>query len=86
MTLPGIRSVLVFVVSTTIIASMNMFGQSFLMTAGGPGNETRTAIMQISETGLRQFDSGMAFGDVDDLHVLPDHHQRLRLLVDQPRQ
>ena len=59
-TLPGIRSVLVFVVSTTIIASMNMFGQSFLMTQGGPGNETRTAIMQISDTGLRQFDSGMA--------------------------
>lgn len=58
-TMPGIRSVLVFVVSTTIISSMNMFGQSFLMTQGGPGNETRTAIMQISETGLRQFDSGM---------------------------
>ena len=58
-TLPGIRSVLVFIVSTTIISSMNMFGQSFLMTAGGPGNETRTAIMQISDTGLRQFDSGM---------------------------
>lgn len=58
-TLPGIRSVLVFVVSTTIIASMNMFGQSYLMTNGGPGNETRTAIMQISDTGLRQFDSGM---------------------------
>ena len=50
---------LVFVVSTTIIASMNMFGQSYLMTNGGPGNETRTAIMQISDTGLRQFDSGM---------------------------
>jgi multiple sugar transport system permease protein len=58
-TLPGIRSVLVFIVSTTIIASMNMFGQSYLMTQGGPGNETRTAIMQISDTGLRQFDSGM---------------------------
>jgi multiple sugar transport system permease protein len=59
-TLPGIRSVLVFIVSTTIISSMNMFGQSYLMTAGGPGTETRTAIMQISDTGLRQFDSGMA--------------------------
>jgi multiple sugar transport system permease protein len=58
-TLPGIRSVLVFVVSTTIIACMNMFGQSYLMTQGGPGNGTRTAIMQISDTGLRQFDSGM---------------------------
>jgi multiple sugar transport system permease protein len=59
-TLPGIRSVLLFIVSTTIIASVNMFGQAYLMTQGGPGTETKTAIMQISETGLRQFDSGIA--------------------------
>jgi multiple sugar transport system permease protein len=59
-TLPGIRPVLLFITSTTIIASVNMFGQSFLMTQGGPGNETRTAIMEISDVGLRQFDSGIA--------------------------
>ena len=43
-TLPGLRPVLVFVI-TTILASANMFGQSYLITQGAPGTETRTAIM-----------------------------------------
>ena len=59
-TLPGLRPVLVFVTMVTIIASANMFGQSFLMTRGAPGTETRTAIYQIAETGLRQYQMGSA--------------------------
>ena len=59
-TLPGLRPVLLFVTSVTIIASVNMFGQSYLMTQGGPGQETRTAIYQIAETGLTSFNSGVA--------------------------
>jgi len=59
-TLPGLRPVLLFVTSVTIIASVNMFGQSFLMTAGGPGTATRTAIYQIADTGLTNFNSGAA--------------------------
>jgi multiple sugar transport system permease protein len=59
-TLPGLRPVLLFVTSVTIIASVNMFGQSYLMTVGGPGQETRTAIYQIAETGLTSFNSGAA--------------------------
>jgi multiple sugar transport system permease protein len=59
-TLPGLRPVLLFVTSVTIIASVNMFGQSYLMTIGGPGQETRTAIYQIAETGLTSFNSGVA--------------------------
>jgi multiple sugar transport system permease protein len=59
-TLPGLRPVLLFVTSVTIIASVNMFGQSYLMTIGGPGQETRTAIYQIAETGLTSFNSGAA--------------------------
>ncbi len=59
-TLPGLRPVLTFVVITTIIASANMFGQSYLMTQGAPGNETRTAIYYIAETGLKNFDMGRA--------------------------
>lgn len=57
-TLPGLRPVLLFVTSVTIIASVNMFGQSFLMTQGGPGTETRTAIYQIADTGLTNFNAG----------------------------
>ncbi|HYN28880.1 MAG TPA: sugar ABC transporter permease [Dermatophilaceae bacterium] len=59
-TLPGLRPVLLFITSVTIIASVNMFGQSFLMTQGGPGTETRTAIYQVSDTGLTNFNSGAA--------------------------
>lgn len=51
-TLPGIRRVLFFVVTITILASANMFGQSFLVTQGSPSNRTRTAIMYIAEEGL----------------------------------
>lgn len=59
-TIPGLRPVLAFVTMITIIASANMFGQSYLITQGGPGRETRTAIYQIAETGLRNFQMGSA--------------------------
>ena len=59
-TFPGLRPVLSFITMITIIASANMFGQSYLMTQGGPGRETRTAIYQIAETGLRNFQMGSA--------------------------
>ena len=49
-----------FVVTTTILASANMFGQSYLVTKGGPGDSTRTAIMVMTEQGLRQFKMGAA--------------------------
>ena len=59
-TLPGLRPVLGFITMITILASANMFGQSYLITQGGPGRETRTAIYQIAETGLRQYQMGSA--------------------------
>jgi multiple sugar transport system permease protein len=59
-TLPALRPVLVFVLMITIIASANMFGQSYLMTNGGPAQATRTAIFYIADTGLRQFQMGAA--------------------------
>jgi multiple sugar transport system permease protein len=37
-----------------------MFGQSYLITKGAPGTETRTAIYQIAETGLRNYQMGSA--------------------------
>ncbi|MFG1610729.1 carbohydrate ABC transporter permease [Actinoplanes sp. NPDC049265] len=59
-TLPGLRPVLTFVVINTILASANMFGQSYLITQGAPGQETRTAIMYIAEEGLRSYRMGSA--------------------------
>jgi len=59
-TIPGLRPVLLFVISVTIIASANMFGQSYLMTQGGPGTQSRTAIYYIADTGLKNFTMGTA--------------------------
>ncbi|MFS0866614.1 carbohydrate ABC transporter permease [Microbacterium sp. 179-B 1A2 NHS] len=53
-TLPGLRPVMLFITTTTVLASANMFGQSYLLTNGGPGNATRTAIMYIADQGLSQ--------------------------------
>ena len=49
-----------FVTMVTIIASANMFGQSFLRTRGAPGVETRTVIGYIADTGLRNYQMGDA--------------------------
>jgi multiple sugar transport system permease protein len=59
-TVPGLRNVLVFIITTTILASANMFGQSYLVTLGGPGDSTRTAIMVMTQEGLRSFKMGTA--------------------------
>jgi len=59
-TLPGLRPVLLFVVTVTVLASANMFGQAYLVTQGAPGQDTRTAIMYIATTGLQNFKMGSA--------------------------
>ena len=59
-TLPGLRPVLLFIVTITILASANMFGQAYLLTEGSPGEETQTAVMYIAEEGLRNFRMGSA--------------------------
>ncbi len=59
-TLPGLKPVTMFVTMITIIASANMFGQSYIMTNGAPGQETRTAIFYIAEQGLQTFEMGTA--------------------------
>lgn len=59
-TVPGLRPILLFVVTVTILASANVFGQPYIITQGAPGEETTVAIMYIAETGLRQFNMGAA--------------------------
>lgn len=59
-TVPGLRNILIFIVTTTVLASANMFGQSYLVTNGGPGDSTRTAIMVMTQEGLRSFKMGSA--------------------------
>src|ERR671920_522833 len=59
-TLPGLRPGLLFIITVTILASANMFGQSYIITQGAPGEETTTAIWYIAEQGLRFFKMGPA--------------------------
>jgi multiple sugar transport system permease protein len=59
-TVPGLRPVLIFVITVTILASANMFGQALLITNGGPGDSTRTAIIEITQRGLTQYRMGEA--------------------------
>ncbi|MGO1384550.1 MAG: carbohydrate ABC transporter permease [Arachnia sp.] len=59
-TLPGLRPVLIFIMVTTVLASANMFGQSYIITNGGPTESTTTAIMTITDLGLRRYQMGAA--------------------------
>lgn len=59
-TVPSMRRVLQLVVTITIIASANMYGQSALVTQEQPGTATRTAIGFIAQTGIQGFDIGSA--------------------------
>ncbi len=56
-TLPLLKPVLLFIVTITIIASFNLFGQPLLMTRGGPpdprgGGGTTTVMMEIYNQGF----------------------------------
>jgi multiple sugar transport system permease protein len=59
-TLPGLRPVTLFITITTLIASANLFGQSFLITQGAPGNETRSVVWYIVDRGIVNNDAGRA--------------------------
>ncbi|MEL4503342.1 sugar ABC transporter permease [Luteococcus sp. H138] len=59
-TLPGLRPVVVFVLVTTVLASANMFGQSYMITKGGPTESTRTALMVMTDLGFKESRAGQA--------------------------
>jgi multiple sugar transport system permease protein len=59
-TLPGLRPVLLFIITTTILASANLFGQSYLITQGAPGTQTRSVVWYIVDQGIGNNDAGRA--------------------------
>jgi multiple sugar transport system permease protein len=64
-TLPMLQPVLLFVVTITIIASFNLFGQPFIMTGGGPpqasGSQATMPVMyRIYDRGFVRFLQGSA--------------------------
>lgn len=59
-TMPQIRNVFFFILIMTIIASFNLYGQTKLITAGGPEQSTASLIMAIQDTVLQANQLGMA--------------------------
>jgi multiple sugar transport system permease protein len=59
-TLPQMRSAIVFVTTVQLIASFQVFGQVFIMTNGGPGNSTQTLVMYLYRIAFRQQEFGYA--------------------------
>ena len=59
-TVPMLRPVLLLVITITLIASANLFGQPFIMTAGGPLQETEPIIYRIYIEGIQRNQMGSA--------------------------
>lgn len=58
--LPSLKGVLGMVSLLQIIASFKLFGQTYLMLGGGPGNGTRTLVQYIYEAGFQKRQMGLA--------------------------
>lgn len=59
-TLPGLKSVIQYVVMITVIQAMKLFTQPYVMTKGGPQNSTRTLVYYIYEQGFQKRNFGYA--------------------------
>ena len=59
-TLPSMRNTLVYVAIMTVLSTFNVFGQPYMLTAGGPNRGTTVAIMEINNTAFGAYDFGMA--------------------------
>lgn len=57
-TLPMLRPVLLFVLVINAIGAFQVFGQTFLVTAGGPENSTRVLVHYIYEVAFRTYRLG----------------------------
>lgn len=59
-TIPLIMPTMLFIVVTQFISHMQVFAQPYIITAGGPGNSSRTAVMYLYETAWKFFRFGYA--------------------------
>lgn len=59
-TFPLLRPVLLFVMVMNVIGSLQVFGQTFLITSGGPELSTRSLVQYIYETAFRNYRMGYA--------------------------
>lgn len=59
-TIPLLRDTSILVLILQVIASFKVFGQSYVMTGGGPYGSTRVLVQYIYETGFTYFKMGYA--------------------------
>jgi ABC-type sugar transport system permease subunit len=59
-TIPGLRSVLVFIFLTITIAAFQLFDQVLVMTNGGPDDATTTTVFHMFRNGFREQDIAYA--------------------------
>ena len=59
-TIPMVKDSIALVVMLQMIASFKLFGQTYLMSGGGPGTSTRTIVHYIYETGFTNRHMGSA--------------------------
>lgn len=58
--IPLLKRTHVLVLVLQIVASLQIFGQIYIMTGGGPGGKTRVFVQYVYETGFRYFNMGYA--------------------------
>ena len=69
-TLPSLRRTLVLVVMLQTAAQLQIFGQSQLMTGGGPSGASRTAVLFLFESAFGRWELGYAAAAAEVLFVI----------------
>jgi multiple sugar transport system permease protein len=69
-TVPALRRTIVLVIMLQTAAQLQMFGQSQLLTAGGPSGASRTAVLFLFETAFAQWQLGYASAAAEVLFLI----------------
>ncbi len=69
-TLPSLRRTLVLVVMLQTAAQLQLFGQSQLLTAGGPSGASRTAVLFLFESAFGRWELGYASAAAEILFLI----------------
>ena len=69
-TVPSLRRTIVLVIMLQTAAQLQMFGQSQLLTAGGPSGASRTAVLFLFETAFAQWQLGYASAAAEVLFLI----------------
>jgi multiple sugar transport system permease protein len=69
-TIPALRRSLVLVIMLQTAAQLQLFGQSQLLTAGGPSGASRTAVLFLFETAFARWELGYASAAAEALFLI----------------